>query len=220
MTREDLRLMISISSATMSKISANEPVSLSVIDKICGALQLQPGDILEYVDENGNTPGLHSIAQNEEIQIVQNQPKKRGPKPKNKSTEEKKPKDEKPINNEYSEAVKYKEEFDKLPGMDVFDRDYPQHKPGIKVTVEEYSKWKLDLFNRPQIPVVDEDLIPPDNMHKWKIARNGNNDRYWEFAYSCPPDDNVYWMNGPSIDYQGENYKPEDPNIFPGSLML
>ena len=56
MTREDLRLMISISSATMSKISAHEPVSLSVIDKICGALNLQPGDIMEYVPEVQENP--------------------------------------------------------------------------------------------------------------------------------------------------------------------
>lgn len=49
MTKEDLRQQIGISSATMSKISAHKVVSLDVIDKICCALNCQPGDIIEYV---------------------------------------------------------------------------------------------------------------------------------------------------------------------------
>lgn len=49
MTKEDLRQQIGISSATMSKISAHKTVSLDVIDKICCALNCQPGDIIEYV---------------------------------------------------------------------------------------------------------------------------------------------------------------------------
>lgn len=49
MTKEELRQQIGISSATMSKISAHKPVSLEVIDKICDALDCQPGDIIEHV---------------------------------------------------------------------------------------------------------------------------------------------------------------------------
>ena len=49
MTKENLRLQIGVSSATMSKISAHKAVSLDVIDKICCALNCQPGDILEYI---------------------------------------------------------------------------------------------------------------------------------------------------------------------------
>ena len=49
MTKEDLRQKIGISSATMSKISANKPVSLDVIDKICDELHCQPGDIMEHI---------------------------------------------------------------------------------------------------------------------------------------------------------------------------
>ncbi|WP_099223066.1 helix-turn-helix domain-containing protein [Listeria costaricensis] len=48
MTKEELRLKIGVSSATMSKISSQKYVSLEVIDKICEALSVQPGDILEY----------------------------------------------------------------------------------------------------------------------------------------------------------------------------
>ena len=47
-----LQEMADISSATMAKISAGKPVSLEVINRICKALQVQPGDILEYVEEN------------------------------------------------------------------------------------------------------------------------------------------------------------------------
>ncbi len=46
-----LQEMADISSATMAKISAGKPVSLEVINRICKALQVQPGDILEYVEE-------------------------------------------------------------------------------------------------------------------------------------------------------------------------
>lgn len=48
MTKEDLRVKIGVSSATMSKISSQKYVSLEVIDKICEALEVQPGDILEH----------------------------------------------------------------------------------------------------------------------------------------------------------------------------
>ena len=39
-----------ISTSTLAKLSANEKVSLDVIEKICRALNCQPGDIMEYVD--------------------------------------------------------------------------------------------------------------------------------------------------------------------------
>ncbi len=51
MSKEELRLKIGVSSATMSKISSQKYVSLEVIDKICKALDVQPGDILEYESE-------------------------------------------------------------------------------------------------------------------------------------------------------------------------
>ena len=49
MTKEELRQQIGISSATMSKISAHKIISLDVIDKICCALNWQPGVIIVYV---------------------------------------------------------------------------------------------------------------------------------------------------------------------------
>lgn len=38
-----------ISSATIAKFNRNEYVSMGVIDKICEALECQPGDLLEYI---------------------------------------------------------------------------------------------------------------------------------------------------------------------------
>ncbi|HBG7258678.1 helix-turn-helix domain-containing protein [Clostridioides difficile] len=50
-TKEELRLKIGASSTTIAKLSSNKNVSLDVIDKICKALNCQPGDIMEYEDE-------------------------------------------------------------------------------------------------------------------------------------------------------------------------
>jgi DNA-binding Xre family transcriptional regulator len=47
----ELQKMAGFSSATMAKISSNKPVNISVIDAICKALNCQPGDIMEYVEE-------------------------------------------------------------------------------------------------------------------------------------------------------------------------
>lgn len=44
----ELKEQTGISSATLAKIAKNEYISLEVIDKICGVLKCQPGDILEY----------------------------------------------------------------------------------------------------------------------------------------------------------------------------
>lgn len=56
--KEELRKKIQISPATMAKISKNEYVSLEVINKICGVLGCQPGELLEYVPD-AEELGLH-----------------------------------------------------------------------------------------------------------------------------------------------------------------
>ena len=50
-SKEDLRLKIGVSSATLAKLSKNQYVSLEVIDKICDVLHCQPGDIIEFVPD-------------------------------------------------------------------------------------------------------------------------------------------------------------------------
>lgn len=40
-----------ISNATMAKLNTTEYVSLEIIDKLCTALECQPGDLLEHIPE-------------------------------------------------------------------------------------------------------------------------------------------------------------------------
>ena len=49
MKRTDLKQVISAN--TLAKLGKNEIVSSAVIEKICGFLKCQPGDIMEYIDE-------------------------------------------------------------------------------------------------------------------------------------------------------------------------
>lgn len=48
MTKESLKNKAGLSSATMTKISKGESVTLKTINAICNVLQVQPGDILEW----------------------------------------------------------------------------------------------------------------------------------------------------------------------------
>ena len=38
--------------ATLTKLRNNEPVTTMTIDKFCGILGCQPGDLMEYVPDN------------------------------------------------------------------------------------------------------------------------------------------------------------------------
>lgn len=51
MSKGDLQKAIGASSATIAKLSNHEYVALSVIDKICQALECQPGDIMEFIPD-------------------------------------------------------------------------------------------------------------------------------------------------------------------------
>ena len=48
----DLQRKLGLSPSTMANFSKNKYVAMSIIDKICNELNCQPGDIMEYVDEN------------------------------------------------------------------------------------------------------------------------------------------------------------------------
>ena len=52
MTREQLRQKAGLGSATMTKISKGESVTIATIDAICNVLQVQPGDILEWIPDS------------------------------------------------------------------------------------------------------------------------------------------------------------------------
>lgn len=47
--KQDVMKAAGISNATMAKLNTNQYVSLEIIDKLCAALNCQPGDLLEYV---------------------------------------------------------------------------------------------------------------------------------------------------------------------------
>jgi DNA-binding Xre family transcriptional regulator len=49
--KHELIKMTGISSATMAKLNTNEYVSLEIIDKLCSALNCQPGDLLEHIPD-------------------------------------------------------------------------------------------------------------------------------------------------------------------------
>ncbi|MBQ8803348.1 MAG: helix-turn-helix domain-containing protein [Tyzzerella sp.] len=49
MKRTDLKQIMSAN--TLAKLGKNEIVSSAVIEKICGFLNCQPGDIMEYISE-------------------------------------------------------------------------------------------------------------------------------------------------------------------------
>jgi len=51
MNKTELRLKIGMGTSTLAKLSANENVSLDIIEKICELLQVQPGDIMEFIPD-------------------------------------------------------------------------------------------------------------------------------------------------------------------------
>jgi DNA-binding Xre family transcriptional regulator len=48
MNKEDLRLQLGISTATMAKMGKDENISFEVLNKICTHFGVQPSDIIEH----------------------------------------------------------------------------------------------------------------------------------------------------------------------------
>ncbi|MDL2220612.1 helix-turn-helix transcriptional regulator [Eubacteriales bacterium OttesenSCG-928-N14] len=55
MKKGALRDVAGFSNATMAKISGNRNVEVAVIGKICRTLKCQPGDIMEYIEDEDTT---------------------------------------------------------------------------------------------------------------------------------------------------------------------
>lgn len=49
--KTDLLNLAAISSPTLAKLSKGETITTEVIVKLCKALDCQPGDIMEYIEE-------------------------------------------------------------------------------------------------------------------------------------------------------------------------
>ncbi len=55
MSKADLRKASGVSPNTMTKLRRDEPVMLSVLDKICKVLDVNYGDVVDYIaDEEGS----------------------------------------------------------------------------------------------------------------------------------------------------------------------
>jgi len=51
MKKLDLKDKVGISTGTLAKLSKNQQVALSVLERICEALDCQIGDIVEYIPD-------------------------------------------------------------------------------------------------------------------------------------------------------------------------
>ena len=47
--KQDIMKQAKVSGGTMAKLNTNQYVSLEVIDRLCIALDCQPGDLLEHI---------------------------------------------------------------------------------------------------------------------------------------------------------------------------
>lgn len=47
----DLLQLTQVSSATVAKLSKGETITTDTLDRICQALDVQPGDIMEYIKD-------------------------------------------------------------------------------------------------------------------------------------------------------------------------
>lgn len=54
MKKKDLRDATGLSSVSIAKLGKNENVGVDVLEKICGALNCDISDIIEYVSEDDN----------------------------------------------------------------------------------------------------------------------------------------------------------------------
>jgi len=54
MSKRQLMILADISPNTMTKIRHNEEVSMTILNKICSALNCTYGDIMEYIPQKEN----------------------------------------------------------------------------------------------------------------------------------------------------------------------
>lgn len=55
MMKKDLMAMTNLTSTTMAKMSKDLPVSMDVLARICKALDVNIGDIVDYINEDTPT---------------------------------------------------------------------------------------------------------------------------------------------------------------------
>lgn len=57
MSKADLRKAAGLAPNTMTKLRRDEPVAMLVLEKICGTLDTDFGDIVEYIREDSSDHG-------------------------------------------------------------------------------------------------------------------------------------------------------------------
>lgn len=68
-TKTELRKALKISTATLAKLSKNEPVSMKVIEDICNYLHCQPGDIMVMKQESDKNTFLYTLQEEKSIRL-------------------------------------------------------------------------------------------------------------------------------------------------------
>ena len=51
--KTDLVSMANLSPTTVAKLSKNKSIDGTTLERICAALQCQPGDVIEYIPDKG-----------------------------------------------------------------------------------------------------------------------------------------------------------------------
>ncbi len=69
LTKTELRKNTKISTATLAKLSKNEPVAMKVIEDICNFLNCQPGDIMEMKKEIDKNSLLYRLREEKKIKL-------------------------------------------------------------------------------------------------------------------------------------------------------
>ncbi|HCT16003.1 MAG TPA: transcriptional regulator [Ruminococcaceae bacterium] len=54
MSKADLRKIIGVAPNTMTKLRRDEYVSMEVLEKICTALHVEPGEVFAFLDNESN----------------------------------------------------------------------------------------------------------------------------------------------------------------------
>ena len=70
--KTELQKKLEISPSTMANFAKNKYVAMSIIDKICGELKCQPGDIMEWVENEKEAEKQAIEAQIAELQAKLN----------------------------------------------------------------------------------------------------------------------------------------------------
>lgn len=68
-TKTELRENIRVSTATLAKLSKNEPVAMKVIEDICEFLKCQPGDIMEMEKDVDKSTLLYRLREEKKIKL-------------------------------------------------------------------------------------------------------------------------------------------------------